>query len=58
MSEVERLCDQVAIMHRGNIIAAGSLEKLAEQFEIDDFEELFYQLVASNERKMGQVALG
>ncbi len=58
MSEIERLCDQVAIMHRGQIIAAGSLQKLAEQYEIDDFEELFYQLVASNERKMGQLAPG
>ncbi len=49
MSEVVRLCDRVAIMHRGNVVALGTLHDLAQQYEIDDFEELFFQLVAAND---------
>lgn len=45
MSEVQRLCDRVAILHRGKILAEGTLPSLAEQFEQDDLEELFYQLI-------------
>ena len=45
MSEVQRLCDRVAIMHRGKILAEGTLGELAAQHEQDDLEELFYQLI-------------
>ena len=45
MSEVKRLCDRVAIMHRGKILAEGSIEQLVEQHQQEDLEELFYQLV-------------
>ncbi len=45
MSEVRRLCDRVAILHRGKILAEGSLKQLAERHEQDDVEELFYQLI-------------
>ena len=47
MSEVVRLCDRVAIMHRGNILSSGTLEDLAIQHEQSDFEELFYQLISA-----------
>ena len=30
MREAERLCDRIAIMHRGNILAEGSLDELLE----------------------------
>ncbi|MEZ6092870.1 MAG: ATP-binding cassette domain-containing protein [Pirellulaceae bacterium] len=56
MSEVVRLCDRVAIMHRGNIISQGTLRELADQYEIDDFEELFYQLIAANEENWDSLA--
>ena len=45
MSEVRRLCNRVAIMHRGKILAEGSLEQLAFEHEEDDLEELFYRLI-------------
>jgi len=45
MTEVNRLCDRVAIMHRGRILAEGSIAQLAEQHQQDDLEELFYQLI-------------
>jgi sodium transport system ATP-binding protein len=56
MSEVERLCDFVAIMHRGEIISQGTLPELSERHGISDFEELFYQLVATTEDKWESLA--
>jgi sodium transport system ATP-binding protein len=45
MREAERLCDRVAIMHRGRILAEGTLETLRQQHEEHDLEELFFQLI-------------
>lgn len=54
MSEVQRLCDQVAILNRGKILAQGSVTQLSEQFEEDDLEELFYQLISKSESQNRQ----
>jgi sodium transport system ATP-binding protein len=45
MREAERLCDRIAIMHRGRILAEGTLEELRDQHEERDLEELFFQLI-------------
>ncbi len=45
MREVEKICDRLAIIHRGRILATGSLEDLRERHEQEDMEELFFQLV-------------
>jgi sodium transport system ATP-binding protein len=45
MREAERLCDRIAIMHRGHILAEGTLEELRDQHEERDLEELFFQLI-------------
>jgi sodium transport system ATP-binding protein len=45
MREAERLCDRVAIMHRGHILAEGTLEELRDRNEEHDLEELFFQLI-------------
>jgi sodium transport system ATP-binding protein len=45
MREAERLCDRIAIMHRGQILAEGTLEELHDQHEERDLEELFFQLI-------------
>lgn len=50
MSEVSRLCDRVAIMHRGSILAEGSIQELADQYSEPDLEELFFQLISNFER--------
>jgi sodium transport system ATP-binding protein len=50
MREVERLCDRVAIMHRGQVLDSGSLPELADRHGSSDFEELFYQLIMNRER--------
>jgi len=45
MREVERLCDRVAVISRGQVRACGTLESLREQYGEQDVEELFFQLV-------------
>lgn len=45
MREVEKLCDRVAIVARGKILACGTLDQLREQNGQDDLEEIFFKLV-------------
>lgn len=52
MSEVERLCDRIAIMYRGKILDNGSLEELRDRHREDDFEELFFGLLSQHEQEM------
>jgi sodium transport system ATP-binding protein len=49
MREVEKLCDRVAIIQHGRIMAVGSLLALREQFAENDLEELFFRLVQQEE---------
>jgi len=46
MREVEKLCDRVAIVSKGKIQAAGTLDELRERHGQQDLEELFFQLVS------------
>jgi sodium transport system ATP-binding protein len=46
MREAERLCDRVAIIGHGRILACGTLAELREQCQQDDLEELFFKLVS------------
>ena len=46
MREVERLCDRVAIISRGQVQACGTLADLRERYEQHDLEELFFTLVS------------
>jgi sodium transport system ATP-binding protein len=46
MREVEKLCDRVAIVSRGRVLACGSLAELRHQHGQNDLEELFFNLVA------------
>lgn len=49
MREVERLCDRVAIMHRGQILAEGTLGELRARHDEEDLEELFFRLISEEE---------
>jgi len=51
MSEVERLCDRIAIMHRGRILDTGTLCELRERHNQNDFEELFFGLLSRHEQQ-------
>ncbi len=45
MSEVERLCDRVAVIHKGDILAMGTRRDLCEQHATDSMEDLFFALI-------------
>jgi sodium transport system ATP-binding protein len=45
MSEVEKLCDRIGIIHGGKLLAEGTLAGLRAQFEIQDLEDLFVKVV-------------
>jgi sodium transport system ATP-binding protein len=49
MREAERLCDRIAIMHRGSILAEGTLAELTERYAENDLEELFFRLISQND---------
>ena len=49
MREAERLCDRIAIMHRGRILAEGTLAELREAHQEPDLEELFFRLIRKQE---------
>ena len=49
MREVERLCDRIAIMHRGSILSSGTLGQLLDEHQERDFEELFFRLISQDE---------
>jgi sodium transport system ATP-binding protein len=45
MREVEKLCDRVAILHRGRVLTCGTLDELRQRHGESDLEELFFSLV-------------
>jgi sodium transport system ATP-binding protein len=45
MREAEKLCDRIAIMHRGHFLAEGTLGELCEKHAERDLEELFFRLI-------------
>ena len=51
MREAERLCDRIAIMHRGEILSEGSLPELRERHDENDLEEMFFDLISESEER-------
>lgn len=49
MREVERLCDRITILHRGHVLAEGTLAELTERHCEPDFEELFFRLISAHD---------
>lgn len=47
MDEVERLCDRVAIIHRGEILESGTPAELTEKYQAADLETAFVQIVGA-----------
>jgi sodium transport system ATP-binding protein len=56
MREAEKLCDRIAIIHRGSILAEGTLEELRNRQEEHDLEELFFQLISRHDENLGKDA--
>ena len=51
MREAEKLCDRIAIIHQGNLIAQGTLEELKKNSLFDDLEEIFFELINQGENQ-------
>ena len=51
MREVERLCDRIAILHRGHMLAEGTLDELYDTHDEPDLEELFFQLISKHDQR-------
>ncbi|MBX3737693.1 MAG: ATP-binding cassette domain-containing protein [Candidatus Didemnitutus sp.] len=45
MSEVEKLCDTIGIIHNGRLVAEGTLDQLRARFGEQDMEEVFVKAV-------------
>jgi sodium transport system ATP-binding protein len=58
MREAERLCDRVAIMHRGQIRAEGSVDELRDTFDERDLEDVFFKLITDEERMRAMAETG
>jgi sodium transport system ATP-binding protein len=56
MREVEKLCERIAVIHRGRILALGSVKELAEQHGQPDMEELFFELIEQYEASLVETA--
>lgn len=56
MREVERLCDDVAILHRGHLLTQGTLAELYERHGQTDLEEIFFQLISDHDARFERVA--
>jgi sodium transport system ATP-binding protein len=48
MSEAEKLCDRLGIIHSGRLVAEGTIAELRQKYAMDDLEDLFLHLVSQN----------
>jgi len=53
MHEVEKLCQRVAIIHKGELQVAGEPHELLQRFDQPDLEELFFHLVDRADHETG-----
>jgi sodium transport system ATP-binding protein len=49
MSEAERLCDEIAVIHNGRLAGQGTLEQLREQTGRQALESVFLRIVGADE---------
>ncbi|MEM3054113.1 MAG: multidrug ABC transporter ATP-binding protein, partial [Candidatus Bathyarchaeia archaeon] len=45
MLEVEHLCNRVALVNKGKLVAEGKPQELKEKFEGENLEEVFVKVV-------------
>ena len=55
MREAERLCDRIAIVHRGRMLTEGTIDALRHQHNQADLEELFFELISAEENRRQQL---
>ncbi|NNF37224.1 MAG: ABC transporter ATP-binding protein, partial [Gemmatimonadetes bacterium] len=49
MSEAERICDRIAVLHRGQILALGTLEELQDATGLHYLQDIFVKFVREAE---------
>lgn len=49
MREAEKLCNRIAIIHKGEVLTQGKLEEVREEHQEQDLEELFFQLISRHD---------
>jgi sodium transport system ATP-binding protein len=49
LSEAERLCDRVGIIHDGRLLCSGTQTELLERYGVSSLEDLFFSLVSNGE---------
>ena len=54
MREAERLCDHVAIMHRGHVLSEGTVDELLKRHQEEELEELFFRLITEHDQAAGE----
>ncbi len=55
MREVEMLCERVVLLSRGRVVADGSADAVAGQFDAGDLEGAFLAVAASSRNEAGEV---
>ena len=45
MYETEKLCDRINIIHKGKIVASGTIEQLKKDYQKDSLEDLFIECI-------------
>lgn len=58
MREVEKLCDRVAIIHKGEILDTGTVQELVEKYQQADIEEVFFKLIQNREPQLELMSPG
>jgi len=48
MSEAEKLCDRIAVIHNGQILACGALDELRAQTGAHYLEDVFIALISED----------
>ncbi|HTU15753.1 MAG TPA: ABC transporter ATP-binding protein [Solirubrobacterales bacterium] len=55
LEEAEELCDQIAFINDGQIVAEGTSEQLAAKFQVSSLEDAYLKLVGRNELSRAHV---
>ena len=58
MREVEKLCDRVAVIHKGRILDSGTVEELEARHNQPDMEELFFELIHRHDDELVHGGVG
>lgn len=51
MSELERLCDRLVVLHRGRLIAEGTAAELIDEYKEENLEDMFFQILAADDEE-------